>query len=398
MSEQQQDASDGRDDQPGNQQAGADDDAPAAKPSPLKNPVVRVALLAGMIIVVVAGILLFIHHKTRGQYYQDTNDAYVRADAVTVSPKVSGYVEQLFVGDNQDVKAGQPLLKIDPRDYRAQAAQYQAQIDVSRANADNVRATVREQQATIDQARSQLVAAQSKAQFDTSEAARYAPLAASGAESREKYAQLRAMAVQSGNDAASQRAAVAIAQRRIGSLQAQIRQARAQGEGAEAQLAAADVNVGATIIRAATAGRIGDKTVTVGQFAQQGTRLMSIVPLQNLYIEANFKETQLGLMRPGQPVTIKVDALSGVELRGRVASVSPGTGAQFSLIPPENATGNFTKIVQRVPVRISLEAGPETRKLLVPGLSVSVTVDTLSAKDDRQRIEDEQKRLDRQAR
>ena len=398
MSEQQQDTSDGRDDQPGAEKAGAADEAPAAKPSPLKNPVVRVALLAGVVIVVVTGVLMFIHHKARGQYYQDTNDAYVRADAVTVSPKVSGYVEQLFVGDNQDVKAGQPLLKIDPRDYRAQAAQYQAQIDVSRANADNFRATVHEQLATIDQARSQLVAAQSKAQFDASEAARYAPLAASGAESREKYAQLRAMAVQSANDAASQRAAVSIAQRRIGSLQAQIRQARAQGEGAQAQLTAANVNVGATIIKAATAGRVGDKTVTVGQFAQQGTRLMSIVPLQNLYIEANFKETQLGLMRPGQPVTIKVDALSGVELRGRVASVSPGTGAQFSLIPPENATGNFTKIVQRVPVRISLEAGPETRKLLVPGLSASVTVDTLSAKDDRQRIEDEQKRLDRQER
>jgi membrane fusion protein (multidrug efflux system) len=122
---------------------------------------------------------------------------------------------------------------------------------------------------------------------------------------------------------------------------------------------------------------------------------MSVVPVDQLYIEANFKETQVALMRVGQPVTIKVDALDGAELRGRVASFSPGTGAQFSLIPPENATGNFTKIVQRVPVRISIEAGPEARRVLRPGLSVEVTVDTISAKGSRDRIEQETERLKR---
>ena len=122
---------------------------------------------------------------------------------------------------------------------------------------------------------------------------------------------------------------------------------------------------------------------------------MSVVPVDQLYIEANFKETQVALMRVGQPVTIKVDALDGAALRGRVASFSPGTGAQFSLIPPENATGNFTKIVQRVPVRISIEAGPEARRVLRPGLSVEVTVDTISAKGSRDRIEQETERLKR---
>ena len=120
-----------------------------------------------------------------------------------------------------------------------------------------------------------------------------------------------------------------------------------------------------------------------------------MVPVDQLYIEANFKETQVALMRVGQPVTVKVDALDGAELRGRVASFSPGTGAQFSLIPPENATGNFTKIVQRVPVRISIEAGPEARRVLRPGLSVEVTVDTISAKGSRDRIEQETERLKR---
>jgi membrane fusion protein (multidrug efflux system) len=144
------------------------------------------------------------------------------------------------------------------------------------------------------------------------------------------------------------------------------------------------------VLRASIDGRVGDKTVRVGQFAQAGTRLMSIVPVKQLYVEANFKETQLGLMRVGQPVTLEVDALPGVEIKGHVQSVSPGTGAQFSLLPPQNATGNFTKIVQRIPVRIAIDAGPETRALLVPGMSADVTVDTRSAKGAVKRIREEQ--------
>ena len=169
-----------------------------------------------------------------------------------------------------------------------------------------------------------------------------------------------------------------------------MKQGLAQAQAARAQQSAADVDLNATLIRAAINGRVGDRTVEVGQYAGTGTRLMSLVPLDKLYITANFKETQLALMRPGQPVEIKVDALDGIALKGRVASFSPGTGAQFSLLPPQNATGNFTKITQRVPVRIALEATPQTRRLLVPGLSVEVTVDTSSAKDDIERLRDEQ--------
>ena len=185
-------------------------------------------------------------------------------------------------------------------------------------------------------------------------------------------------------------AALASAERRVGTLQAQVKQALAQGEGARAQLAAANTNVGATLIRAAIDGRVGNKTVRQGQFVQAATRLMTLVPMQGLYIDANFKETQLGLMRIGQPVKVSVDALPGVEIPGRVASVSPGTGAQFSVLPPQNATGNFTKIVQRVPVRIAISPGPETRALLVPGMSVDVSVDTRSAKGAADRVRREQ--------
>jgi membrane fusion protein (multidrug efflux system) len=367
-----------------------DSDQARSKPSPLKNPRVRIILLIVIAVAVIGGVLWYVRYQSVGKFMQGTDDAYIQADAVTISPKVSGYVDKVFVADNQQVKAGTPLLQIDARDYNAQAAQVEAQIDVARANAEGVRAQIREQQAAIDKARSDLVAARSDAAFAHAEVVRYQPLAASGAETREKLSQLLNQARQADAQVASAQAALTSATRRVGTLQAQVQQANAQGEASRAQLAAAKVNVGATILRASIDGRVGDKTVRIGQFAQAGTRLMSIVPVQQIYVEANFKETQLGLMRVGQPVTLDVDALPGVEIHGRVESVSPGTGAQFSLLPPQNATGNFTKIVQRVPVRIALDAGPETRKLLVPGMSVDVTVDTRSAKGSVQRIRDEQ--------
>jgi membrane fusion protein (multidrug efflux system) len=146
------------------------------------------------------------------------------------------------------------------------------------------------------------------------------------------------------------------------------------------------------VLRSTIAGRVGDRSVRVGQYVQPGTRLMTIVPVQDVYLTANFKETQIGLMRPGQPVTIRVDALPGTDLHGTVDSFSPGTGSQFALLPAENATGNFTKIVQRVPVKIRLAAGPETRKVLLPGLSVNVEVDTRGARNTAERIEQESAR------
>jgi membrane fusion protein (multidrug efflux system) len=350
----------------------------------------KLILLTIAAVVLVALAVWFIHYETRGKYLASTDDAYIRADAVTVSPKISGYVDQVFVADNQDVKAGTPLVRIDARDYKAQTAQYQAQIDVAQANADNVRAGIREQEAAIEQARAQLASSRSDAAFAAGQVTRYAPLAASGAETQEKLTTLRNQATQAAKTAAAQNAALSEAERRIGSLQAQVRQAQAQGEAAQAQLAAADVNLGSTVVKASVDGRVGDKSVRVGQYVASGTRMMSVVPLAAIYITANFKETQVGLMRPGQPATIEIDALPGVELKGHVDSVSPGTGAQFSLLPPQNATGNFTKIVQRVPVRIAIDAGPEARRVLVPGLSVVVTVDTIGAKGDLRQIKQQE--------
>jgi membrane fusion protein, multidrug efflux system len=353
----------------------------------------KLILIVVAILVLLAAGLWYWRHQTYGRYFQETNDAQIRADAVAIAPRVNGYVAEVLVSDNEDVRAGQPLVRIDARDYQAQVEQARAQIAQAQAGIENAQASISEQRAAIDQAEAQLAAARTKAAHDAAEVARYAPLAAAGAETRQQLAQLRLAAAQSAQQVRQQAAAVEMQRRRLRTIDTQIRQSEAQARGSRAQLASADVNLGATMLRAPVAGRVGDKSVTPGQYVQAGTRLMSLVPLGQLYVVANFKETQLALMRPGQPAKIAVDALSGTELNGRVVSLSPGTGAQFSILPPENATGNFTKIVQRVPVRIAIEASPAARRLLVPGLSVTVTVDTRNAKGELERIEAQQEQL-----
>ncbi|MEE4450607.1 HlyD family secretion protein [Novosphingobium resinovorum] len=349
--------------------------------------------------VVLVGIAIWVvRYKTYGQYFEETDDAQIRADAVSIAPKVSGYVADVLVGDDQDVAAGQQLVRIDAGDYDAQVAQARAQIAQAVAGTENARAGIEEQQAAILQAEAQLAAARDKAAHDAAEVARYIPLAASGAETRQQLAELRLAADQSTQQVRQQSAALEMQRRRVTGMRAQVRQAEAQGEGARAQLKAAGIDLSATRLAAPIKGRIGDRTVRVGQYVQAGTRLMSVVPLDKLYVVANFKETQLALMRPGQPAKIAVDALGGIEIDGRVVSVSPGTGAQFSILPPQNATGNFTKIVQRVPVRLAIEAPASARAVLVPGLSLRVTVDTRGGKGEIDRIQKDQERLETKGR
>jgi membrane fusion protein (multidrug efflux system) len=367
--------------------AAADDErVEERRSSPLKSPRVRLALLVGAIAIVAAGLLWYFDRETRGKYMQSTDNAYVSADSVVVAPKIAGYVERVLVTENQAVRQGQPLAELDPREYRAQTQQITSQIEAATASTETTRSQIAEQQAAIAQAQAQLGSARAEAVFAAQQVERYQPLAASGAEPRERLAQLQTQARQARERVDAAEAGLLAAQRRIGTLGAQVRQAQSQAEAARAQLAAARVNVESTLLRAAIDGRVGDLAVRVGQFVQPGTRMMTLVPVDRLFIEANFKETQLGLMRIGQPVRIEVDALPGIELTGRVASFAPGTGAQFSVLPPQNATGNFTKIVQRVPVRIAIEAPPEVRRLLVPGMSVEATVDTRSANGELDRI------------
>jgi membrane fusion protein (multidrug efflux system) len=349
----------------------------------------RPILLAIGAVVLVAAIIYGVRWWTYGRFIESTDDAYLQADSVTIAPKVSGYVAEVYVTDNQAVAAGESLVRLDSRQYQAILEQANATIAARKADIERGAAELLQQQANIAQARAQLQGARANETHAIEEVKRYEPLVATGAETNEKLADLRNSRSQAEASVAADIAALQAAERQPATTQAQIDQARAQLQAAEASSRQAQLDAQDTVIKSTLAGRVGDRTVRVGQFAQPGTRLMTIVPVQELYLEANFKETQIGLMRAGQPATIHVDALPGTDLHGTVVSFSPGTGSQFALLPPQNATGNFTKIVQRVPVRIHIDAGEEVRKVLVPGLSVTVRVDTRSGRESVKRLERE---------
>jgi len=327
-----------------------------------------------------------------GRFIESTDDAYLQADSVTIAPKVSGYVTDVYVADNQTVKVGEPLVKLDARQYQVALDQARATIDARTADIEHAQAQIEQQRANVAQAQAQQEVAQVSLRHARDEVARYAPLAATGAETTERLAELKSNRDQAQATLAANAAAVTAARSQIAALEAQLSQARAQLEAARANAAQSQLDLDNTVVKSALAGRVGDRTVRVGQYVQPGTRMLTVVPVQSTYLTANFKETQIGRMRAGQPVDLHVDALPGHTLHGVVDSFSPGTGAQFALLPPENATGNFTKIVQRVPVRIRLDTGPETRSVLLPGMSVTVDVDTRSAREDDRRIDQENHR------
>jgi len=359
------------------------------KPSPLKNPRVKWTLIVVGVLALILLLAWFLHWLLVGRYMQETNNAYLQADAVAVAPRVNGYVTEVFVRDDQHVRKGAPLLQIDDRTYKATLQQAEAAIAVREADIAAAEAGLAGYTSQLVQARAQLTSATATLKFAQAEVKRFTPLAASGADTHEHLESLVHQRDQARAQAEAAQSQVESAQSQIQAGQAQLRQAGAGLKQAQADADQARVALEDTRLTAAIDGTIGDKTVQVGQFLAAGTRTMTLVPVQTLYLVANFKETQVGLMRPGQPVEIEADALSGVSLKGTVESISPGTGSQFALLPPENATGNFTKVVQRIPVRIRVEAGAEARKVLVPGMSVIATVDTRSAKDAKDTVQDE---------
>ena len=348
-----------------------------ATPAQPKNNKRRTRILLGLLIVaVLVAVAWGAHWWLVGRFIESTDDAYLRADSVTISPKVSGYVLQLYVGDNATVKAGQPLLKLDTRQYQASLDQAKATIDARQADIVRAQADITQQEATIEQAKAQAQASQINYAHAAREYDRYAPLAATGAETSERVSDLRNTRDQAQATYRANLAAVKAADAQIASIRAQIVQAKAQMEASQASMRDSAVNVEDTVVRSPIDGRIGDRTVRVGQYLQPGTKTMTVVPVEQVYLVANYKETQLDGMRIGQPATLHVDAMPGVDLHGVVDSFAPGTGSEFALLPPENATGNFTKIVQRVPVRIRIDADTQTRSLLLPGMSVTVDIDT----------------------
>ena len=357
--------------------------------SPTRRSGKRLILVAlGIVALILAGVWLA-RWWTVGRFIESTDDAYLQADSVTVAPKVSGYVTDVYVGDNATVKAGDPLVRLDTRQYQVALDQAQATIAARTADIQRAQADILQQHATIEQAKAQQQVARVSAQHARDEVQRYAPLAATGAETSERLSELTSTRDQALATLTANTAAVNAAETQIAAFTAQIAQARAQLEAADASARQAHLDLQDTVVRSALAGKVGDRSVRVGQYVQPGTRLLSVVPVQSTYLTANFKETQVGHMRVGQPVILHVDALPGTDLHGVVDSFAPGTGAQFALLPPENATGNFTKIVQRIPVRIRLETGPETRSVLLPGLSVTADVDTRSSREGDERIKAE---------
>jgi membrane fusion protein (multidrug efflux system) len=363
-------------------------DDPAAKAGSRR----RALLLSIGAVAAIAAVIYGVRWWTVGRFIESTDDAYLQADSVTIAPKVSGYVSEVYVTDNQAVTVGQPLVRLDRRQYQAILEQANATIAARKADIERGAAELLQQQANIAQARAQLQGARSAETHAIEEVKRYEPLVATGAETNEKLADLVNARNQAAATVAADIAGVQAAERQPATTQAQIEQARAQLQASEASFRQAQLDTQDTVISSTLAGRVGDRSVRVGQYAQPGTRLMTIVPVQDVYLVANFKETQIGLMRAGQPATIHVDALSGTDLHGTVVSFSPGTGSQFALLPPQNATGNFTKIVQRLPVRIHIDAGQETRAVLVPGLSVTVRVDTRGGQESAKRVERENAR------
>ncbi len=351
-----------------------------AVPTPRKVaalPSLKALALAGAALLAAIGAGWYATEWWRtGRFIESTDDAYASGNVTAVSPHVAGFVAQILVSDNQHVDAGQVLIQLDDRDFRAALDHAKASVAERRAALAGLQAKLTLQQASIRQAEADLAAKTAQAGFARQEEIRYRALALTPAGSRQNAERTQAAgaAARANSEAAAD--AVAAARQQLSVLNAAIAEARAGEAQAEADLATARLNLGYTEIRAPIDGYIGNRAAQVGAYVAGGAYLLSVIPARGLWVDANFKEDQLAQMRPGQPATVFADVLPGKVFRGHVQSLAPGTGAIFSVIPPENATGNFTKIVQRVPVRIALDDGAATLGELRPGLSTTVRVDT----------------------
>jgi membrane fusion protein, multidrug efflux system len=306
------------------------------------------------------------------RHFETTDDAFIAARQFSIAPKVSGYITAVPVTDNEHVVASSVIARIDDRDYRIALSQAQAQVEAAQASIQNIDAQISVQAAQINANQAQVEQAQAGLVFAQQQAARYEDLAQRGAGTIQNEQQFNSQLRQQQAALASAQAALKVAQRQLESLKAQRNSAVANLAQAQAQRDQAQLNLSYTTVTAAQPGRVVNLGAAVGQFAAQGTALTMFVP-DDIWVTANYKETQLDAMRPAEPVTLEIDAYPERTIRGHVASVQPGSGPAFSLLPPENATGNYVKIVQRVPVKIVLD-NPPTDVSLGPGMSVVPTV------------------------
>jgi len=331
-------------------------------------PAKRTALLT-LLLLILLGIAFFIW-SAMGRHDRRTDDARIVADYTLVAPKISGYIRQVNVADNQQIKAGDLLATLDDRDYRVALETAQANLQVSQAKLSSAQALLDQQQATIAQSEAAVSASQASLSYAGQNADRYRKLLKSGTATADEQQKSNAAMLSAAAQVRQSQAAVLAARRQIPVLQASVRQAQADIAASQASVDQAELNLSYTRIVAPVSGTVGQRALREGAWVAAGTRLLAVVPLQQSYVLANFLETQLAQVSRGQPVSITVDALPGVMLRGHVDSIAPATGSTFAAITADNATGNYTKVVQRLPVKIVLEQDqPDLARLRV-GMSV----------------------------
>jgi len=336
----------------------------------------RLILLLLAAAIVVGAVIFGMHWWTVGRFLESTDDAYVGGDVTVIGPKVPGYITELKVIDNQFVHAGDLLVKIDDRDYVAALNKAEGAVAAEQALLANLDATEQLQHAVVSQAKAGIDAANAETVRSRDDQVRYQVLSGRSAVSVESFQRADATYKTAQANGAKAQASMLASQRQLDVISTQKQQARAALEQAKAERDMARLNVGYTELRAPVDGVIGNRRARVGAYAAAGTQLLSVVPATGLWVDANFKEDQLQHMHPGQAVTIEADVMPGQIFHGHLDSLAPATGSQFSVLPPENATGNFTKIVQRVPVRVYLDGEDGHLGKLRPGLSVIAEVDT----------------------
>jgi len=345
---------------------------------PSRRAIKQAALALALALGVAAAVDFGHYYLTTGRYLETTDDAYVKADSTIIAPKVSGYIAKVLVSDNEKVKAGQLLARIDDRDFRTALNQARADVAAAEAAIRNLDSQIELQQPLIQQQAAEVDATEANLKFAQEERKRYDDLMKSGAGTVQRAQQTDAALRAQSAQLLQGKAGLAAANKKVEVLSTQRARAVAQLDHARAVEEQAALNLSYTEITAPVAGTVGARSLRVGQYVQAGTQLMAVVPLDAVYIVANYKETQLTHVRDGQPVELRVDSFHSTTLKGHVDSLSPASGLEFALLPPDNATGNFTKIVQRVPVKIVLD-DPRLIGLLRPGMSAVPTVNTKAA-------------------
>ncbi len=350
-----------------------------AQPPKARGSRKRLLLAVAALVLVTGGGYFAYGWWADGRFMMETDDAYVQADMVAVSSRVAGQVAEVPAGDNQRVRKGDVLARLDDRDLQAALAQARADVAAAEADIQSSQAQLRLQASTIAATDADVASADASAAYAKFEFTRYSDLVRTGTGSVQRAQQAEADIKGRDAAAAHARAAAEGARQQVTVLQAQLGRGAAALLRAKAVADQAALNLSYATITAPVDGAVGDRTVRAGQYVQPGSRLLNVVPMDaGLYVTANFKETQLARMGVGEAVRVDVDMLGGEPLRGTIDSLAPGSGATFALLPPENATGNFTKIVQRVPVRVRLDADARLSQLR-PGLSVTASVDTRTA-------------------